>query len=189
LPQVAANLDAHPALAHDEQLIAAAAAHVKSEERQRLPVVDALLTVTAGDPSLGYAPDVIGGLAFELPVLNQRGGPVDKARADEAIAREQAAADRLRFDAALREAHVRATAASERVVAFERDVLPAAVKARAMTQEGYQDGRVDLLRLLEAQRAVLEARLSSLDARVAYQRAMVELERTSGVELIPKETP
>jgi cobalt-zinc-cadmium efflux system outer membrane protein len=50
-----------------------------------------------------------------------------------------------------------------------------------MTEGGYRDGRVDLLRVLDAQRAVLEARLAALEARATWQRALAELERAIGV--------
>jgi len=60
-------------------------------------------------------------------------------------------------------------------------VLPAMEEARKMTEDGYREGRLDILRLLEAQRAVLDARLSSLDAAVAWCHALADLERASGV--------
>ena len=37
------------------------------------------------------------------------------------------------------------------------DVLPALTEVRRMTEEGYRDGRIDLLRLLDAQRVLLES--------------------------------
>ncbi len=183
LEAIAGRLTGHPTLRRDGELTAAARAHVKSEERQRLPLVEAQLTVAALDPTLP-GPDVIGGLAFELPILSQRSGPVSKARAEQALAERQAEADRLRLEAALSEAHLKAVASAERVTSFEKEVVPSAEQARAMTEEGYRDGRVDLLRLLEAQRAVVDARLAALEAKAAYGRAMVELERASGVDLL-----
>jgi cobalt-zinc-cadmium efflux system outer membrane protein len=184
------QLDAHPVLAHDSEMISAAGAHVKAERRQRVPLIDALVTVNALDPTLPHDPsvvggtDLVGGLAIELPILNRRDGPIEHAEAEQALAEEQAAADRLRLEAACLEAHTRAIGAAERATTLEREVVPSAIKARSMTEEGYRDGRVDLLRLLEAQRAVLDAKLAGLDARAAYVRAMVDLERASGIDLL-----
>ncbi|HTA18135.1 MAG TPA: TolC family protein, partial [Polyangia bacterium] len=75
----------HPVLARDRAQSAAAAARVRAEQRQRWPVVSAQLTVNQGDPTLPGT-DVIGGLSFEAPVLNQRGGAIDRARAEQRLA-------------------------------------------------------------------------------------------------------
>ena len=52
-----------------------------------------------------------------------------------------------------------------------------------MTEEGYRDGRVDLLRVLEAQRALLDGRVAHVDAQATWQRALADLERAQGVSL------
>jgi outer membrane protein TolC len=56
-------------------------------------------------------------------------------------------------------------------------------EARAMTQDAYLAGRVDLLRLLEAQRALLEAQLAEVEATAAWGRALADVERAAGVDL------
>jgi outer membrane protein TolC len=52
-----------------------------------------------------------------------------------------------------------------------------------MTEEGYRDGRVDLLRVLDAQRAVLDGRSAYVEAQVAWQRALADVERAMGAPL------
>jgi outer membrane protein TolC len=52
-----------------------------------------------------------------------------------------------------------------------------------MTEEGYRDGRVDLLRLIDAQRARLESRVAEVEAEAAWERALAEVERAAGVRL------
>ena len=49
-----------------------------------------------------------------------------------------------------------------------------------MNEEGYRDGRVDLLRLLDAQRARLETRIAVVEAEAAWQRALADVERAAG---------
>jgi outer membrane protein TolC len=58
--------------------------------------------------------------------------------------------------------------------------LPALEEARQMTEEGYRDGHVDLLRVLEAQRAALEGRTAYVEAQAAWQRARADVERAVG---------
>ena len=52
-----------------------------------------------------------------------------------------------------------------------------------MTEEGYRDGRVDLLRLLDAQRARLESQIALVDAQATWERALADVERAAGVRL------
>ena len=52
-----------------------------------------------------------------------------------------------------------------------------------MTEEGYRDGRVDLLRLIDAQRARLDSRLAQVEAQAAWERALAEVERAAGTRL------
>ena len=72
-------LPAHPAVRRDRARIEAAAAHVRVEQRLRWPTINAELAVNWHDPTLP-ATDLIGGLAFEAPVLSLRGGAIARAR-------------------------------------------------------------------------------------------------------------
>jgi len=168
-----------PLLRRDAADVTAAAARVQVEQRLRWPIVSFLLTVDQGDPTLP-ATDVIGGVSFDLPVLNLRGGAIARARAEQSVAQATLELDaaRIRHDTA--DAAARAEAAGGRAAALAAQVLPALEAARQMTEEGYRDGRVDLLRLIEAQRAVLEARLANAEAQAAWQRAIGEVERAAG---------
>jgi outer membrane protein TolC len=55
-----------------------------------------------------------------------------------------------------------------------------------MTEDSYREGRTDIVRLLEAQRAVLEVRTSILEATLAWCRAVADLERAGAVVLYAK---
>ena len=156
-----------------------------AEQRQRWPVVNGELIVNIGDPTLPGV-DVIGGAALDLPVLNLRGGAIARARALQAVADATAVTDARRLFADLRDAYHRSEGAGQRARALRESVLPAIEEARKMTEEGYRAGRVDLLRLLEAQRAVLDARLALAEATASYGRAFADLERAVGRRLDAK---
>ena len=172
----------HPALRRDRAQALAAAQHVRAEQRARWPVVTAQLSVAQDDPTTPGT-DVIGGLSFEAPVLSLRGGAIARARAEQSLAELTAETDLRRFTAQLGDAYRQSEVAALRARALAGEVLPALEEALQMTEGGYREGRVDLLRVLDAQRAVLEARLAALDARAAWQRALAELERASGTPI------
>src|SRR5207245_11180007 len=87
-----------------------------------------------------------------------------------------------------RDADRRTEGAVGRARALRTAVLPAIEEARRMTEEGYRAGRVDLLRLLEAQRAVLDNRLAAAEAAATFARAFADLERAVGRRFDAKET-
>jgi outer membrane protein TolC len=64
--------------------------------------------------------------------------------------------------------------------ALETEVVPAMTEARRMTEDAYRDGRVDLTRLIEAQRALLDSRGAAVDAEAVWARAAAAVERAAG---------
>jgi len=173
---------AHPTLARDRAQTGAAILHLRAEQRLRWPVVNAQVTVSQGDPTLPGT-DVIGGLSFEAPVLSQRGGAIARARAEQALAEGTTELEGRRLSAQLSDSYQQAKAAELRARALGQEVLPALEEARRMTEEGYRDGRVDLLRVLEAQRAVLDGRAGYVEAEAEWQRALADVEHALGAPL------
>ncbi|MFO0728149.1 MAG: TolC family protein [Myxococcota bacterium] len=172
----------HPALARDRAEIAAASAHRAREERQRWPILTPAVSVSALDPTTPGT-DVIVGLGFELPLLSLRGGAIARAAAEESMATEAERLDARRLRAALRDAYRRTESSATTLKALREEVLPALAEAKAMTEEGYQSGRVDLLRVLEAARARLESQLAEVEAFAGWARAYAELEAALGTEV------
>jgi outer membrane protein, heavy metal efflux system len=176
LSQLAAR---HPALERDRAQIAAARAHVRAEQRARWPLVSALVSVAQGDPTL-TGTDFSAGLSFEAPVLSLRSGAIARARATESLAEASTNVETRQLGALLDDAYHQVEGAALKARALSGEVLPALDEALRMTEEAYRDGRVDLLRVLEAQRAVLEARLARVAASAAWQRAIADVERSIG---------
>ncbi len=169
----------HPALRRDRAQADAAAARVRAEQRSRWPVVTANLAVAAGDPTLPGT-DVLAGVSFDPPLLNQRQGPIARARAEQTLAEWTTEIELRRLAADLIAGYQQSESAAARARTLTDEVIPALEKARQMTEEGYRDGRVDLLRLLEAQSAVRDAKIASVEARAAWQRARADVERALG---------
>src|SRR5262249_4903452 len=104
-------------------------------------------------------------------------------RAQRVVAEATAVYDARRIFADLRDAYQRTQGASARARALRNEVLPAMEEARKMTGEGYPAGRADLLRLLGAQRAVVDTRLAAAEAAAGLARACADLERAVGRRL------
>lgn len=183
----------HPelrALAAEEQA-ARARAQLARVERRPYPGLE--LTAELLDPSTCH-PELTtnqgsrcvgprAALSFELPVFNLNGGPIARAEAEARAAVFKTAAARLKVEAAVRAAHEQWTAAGVRAQFFEGQYVPAATAVEQMAREGFAAGRTGLLPLIEAERAVLEARLGRTDALYAVQAARADLEEASGVLL------
>ena len=68
-----------------------------------------------------------------------------------------------------------------------RDVVPAATEVFAATEMGYSEGKFGLLEVLDAQRALFDARSLLLDSREEYAMTLTELERLVGHDPIQGE--
>ena len=79
---------------------------------------------------------------------------------------------------------VRALAARSAVL-HER-ALPASLRAADAVRVGYQSGRTELARILEAERRVLEVRTDLVRTRAELERALVDLEWAMGARLPPQ---
>jgi cobalt-zinc-cadmium efflux system outer membrane protein len=182
LDSLAAKLNDHPALIRDRAQVSAAERHGDAERRARWPTLTPQLTVNVADPTLPGT-DFIFGLSLDLPILNQRQGPIAKADAQRRLAEASLEQDQRKLRADLVDAYRRAEAAAKRLSALRDEVLPSMKEAYQMTDEGFRSGRIDLLHVLDAQRAYLDARLSEVDADAAYNRAAADVERAAGADL------
>jgi cobalt-zinc-cadmium efflux system outer membrane protein len=182
LETLSQRLTQHPQLDRDRAQLVAAEAHIEHEQRQRWPLVTPQVTLNQFDPTLPGT-DVIVGIGFEVPLLNLRGPAIARAERERDLARTARALDEQSLRAELRAAYLRTAGASDKLRALRQEVLPAMQEAKEMTEEGFRSGHVDLIRVIEAQHALLESRVAEVDASAAWARAAADLERASGVDL------
>ncbi len=123
-------------------------------------------------------------LEFTIPL--QRGAHyAHQHEADEMLAASQArkqAAD-ARLLAELREQYAALQAAQQQGKLVEESSIPLAEIAFRGALAGYQTGKVDFTTLLEAKRQIQKAKLDSLNAEVAQQMRLAEIERLIGEDL------
>lgn len=174
-----AATDAIPLLRAARAEVEAAAAAVVLAERRRLPGLGLELGVDAGDPGLP-GPDRSLALAMTLPL-----GGSGAAAVREAAARQRAAEARLdqasREQATQRDAAFHGAAgARARHQAWASAAEPAAAEAAALTREAWAAGRGDIVRVIEADRALLEARQARVEAYEAAAAAFADLLLATG---------
>jgi cobalt-zinc-cadmium efflux system outer membrane protein len=183
----------HPelrALAHEREA-ALARAHAARVDRVPVPTVelgiDLLNESTCNPGSLSSnTPSCVGprgALSFDVPIFNLNGGPIARGEAEARAADAKANAARVRLETQVASAYENLTAATVRARFFDAQYVPAAASVEEMAREGFAAGRTGLLPLLEAERAILDARLGRAEALYAVQAARADLEEAGGIPL------
>ncbi len=120
---------------------------------------------------------LVAGVSIPLGVFDRNQGSVARARAEQRRAE-------FELDAA-RRTLAREYAALERAIASdaaavqstEEDVIPQAERALALAQDGYNRGAFSYLDVLEAQRALSDARQNRVDSLRSYHSNEAALDR------------
>lgn len=168
-----------PRLARAEASIAQARARFEQERAVANPDV----TLTGGVRYYRDTQDaaLVVGLSVPIPVFNRNQGAIAAARqevvaaeAERALAERDAAGGldqaRQQLDSALAEAEV-----------LRSQVVPATERAHAAARDGYSGGKLGLLDVLEAQRALVSAREELNKTLREAQLRRIELARLAGL--------
>lgn len=123
---------------------------------------------------------VIWGLQMQLPVNNRNQGNIAAANAEVAAADHAIRSTRALVEAELRGAQ---SEAQQRQAALSR---LSALRDRArqnaeIAQAAYRLGGADLLRLLDAQRSLLDTEQCYLEALISYHQSLAQLDSVAGV--------
>lgn len=165
-----------PAVVSAQAELAAREAAVRVEQKKRLPE----LGVTVGRREFEAGGDgLVVGLTATVPLFDRNTGSIQaaRARADAADARLSGA--RLQAEAARRGARAEVEASRTRVAAATAGEA-AASEAYQMGRLGYEAGRTSLVELLMTRRALTEARMAVLDARLSRIKAYAALAQANG---------
>lgn len=132
---------------------------------------------------------LVAGFSIPLGIFDRNQGAIARARADERRAEfEMEAARRalLREASALDRAIATDAAA---ITSTEDNVIPQAERALALAQEGYDRGAFSYLDVLEAQRALSNARQARVDALRTYHDNEAALDRLTArfAEVLPEQ--
>ena len=122
----------------------------------------------------------VGGVSIPIPVFDQNRGNVSAAQADLRAADARVNAAMLDAEADIRSALAQATAAEGRVGAALQGQKSAA-EAYRLTRLGYEGGKLPLLEVINARRALEDSSTQLLNARIGRLSAEAALARLQGV--------
>ena len=166
-----------PGVVSQEAQAAAAAARVDLARRGRWPTVSLSAGAEWNDPTQ-EGTNRSAGFGLAIPLGARAAADVAAAERD----REAALLDRERREAAdaAQNAWRSARSARLRFEAIESDALPAAREAAELTRVAYREGRADLFRVLDAERALSATLAERADSLEAWGLAFADLRQLGG---------
>jgi cobalt-zinc-cadmium efflux system outer membrane protein len=176
--EVAARVDASPAVASSRAAVARQEAEWDAQRREARPD----LALLGGVRRLESSNDTVfvAAVGLPLPLFDRRRGAIAEASARRDEAEAAATAARLTRQASARRTRIEALVAAEDARVL-RDVLLARSRTTYdLMLEGYRRGKFGWLDLLAARRDMVSAELRTIDALVAAQRATAELSALMG---------
>ena len=179
--RLTAYLEHHPDVARWAEEMARRQAVHRLERAQRVPN----LTIGAGVRDLGATQDtaVVAKVAIDLPVFNRNRGNIEAAERRIVKGDREAQVARNALTERFVEDFGKLNAAEAKLRALRGELIPAAKAAYAATDKGYREGKFDLLRLIDAQRSLTEARLDLVNTRAAFHKARTRVEALVGRSL------
>jgi outer membrane protein, heavy metal efflux system len=140
-------------------------------------------TVTFGLPMNAPGEFTVGaavGVAMNVPLFNRSQGEIAASEATIVQIHARRDAARRTVESAVFSALARIEAQRQRVESFRTRVIPTATELADLAEESYKSGRSPLLMLIEAQRALRDAKRDYLDALEEFQAALADLEEVIG---------
>lgn len=122
----------------------------------------------------------VAGISLPIPIFDRNQGARQAAGFELERSRRDAEAARIALEAELTAMVQQLDAVAQEASAFEREIVPAATEAFAAIEMGYQEGKFGFLDVLDAQRALFEARSALLDSLEEYSTTRTVLERLIG---------
>ena len=189
LATLAGRLDASVTVRREQSDVRAAEARVAREHALVRPGISLDLGLDAFDNTL-LPPNAAPGaeppinyraqLTFDVPLFNQRGAFVEREKAQGDVARSRVQAARVHALAELMAAYRTYEAATAQQRTLADSVVPAAQAAAKATEEAYALGRAQLVAVLDAERSLVDARVSALQAQAARAVAWADVEHAVG---------
>ncbi len=179
--RVKAYLDANPALARWSDGIGHRVAQLDLERAKAFRDVKVSAGVRRFNEDDSVA--LVASIAVPLQIFDKNVGNITAAERRVVKAEHEQKASRNQLVGALVEALGNLKIASAQVTALENEVLPAAERAFERTQIGFNEGRFDILNVLDTQRTVFEARLERVNAQAEYAKARAQVEALIGRSL------
>jgi outer membrane protein, heavy metal efflux system len=140
------------------------------------------ITVTGGYKRNILDNTVVFGIALPLKVFNKNEGGIARAEAEKARADNLAAHTRSQILLDVQKAYNSAEINRQRVEYIEKESIQKADESRQIVLTAYRLGEIDLIHLLDAERAYRETRKTYNQALYEYRMSLYELGSAIGLE-------
>jgi outer membrane protein, heavy metal efflux system len=120
-----------------------------------------------------------------VPLFNRGQSAVALSRARTVQAAAERAFLRLRIEAEVRAAHLTLTMEQASAARYGESIVETAEPLAAIARLAYEEGELNILELLDANRQLTEARLRMLEIAAVARLAAIELDRVTGFEGTP----
>lgn len=180
-------LERNPDVARWQTEMAMRRADLALEHARRIP--DPVLSIgTRRIRELGETA-LAAGISIPIPFFNRNQGAIHAARYRLRQGEEAHRATSVRAEQMLAQTYEQLAMTYAEVTTLRDDILPAARENFTATEEGYREGKFDLLSVLDAQRTLFEMTNQYVDALAAYHITRSEVERLIGTPLSDLLTP
>lgn len=185
LSKLSPLLEANPILARWSDEKTRRSAELSFEKSKVIPD----LTVGAGIRRFSESDDnaFVATVAIPIPVLDQNRGNITAATKRLTKADNDREATLRSLLAELADAHGALSAAAAEYRTLAEHALPAAQRAFERTKIGFDEGKFDILHVLDAQRSVFETRMDALAIREDYEKNRIRIEALIGRDLNEKD--
>jgi len=127
---------------------------------------------------------LVGGFSLPLGSARRAGPEIRAAEAELAMSAVERESRALQLYATLAEAHGRYGTARLEVARMDSDVLPHLQRAEKAAETAWRAGAISYLEWAQLQAMRIEARQRQLDAALAAQTALIEIQRLTGQPLV-----
>jgi len=150
-------------------------ARIAAERSARVPNLE----VSAGVRRFEEGGDFgfVAGAGIGLPFYTRNMDGVRAAEADAEAARLETVAARLKMEGHIRQLYARLGTLAAKNNRLKKSVLPAAERTLGLVKEAHKQGKAGYLDVLEARRALVDARFQIIETVTEYQGRSIELGR------------
>ena len=125
----------------------------------------------------------VGGFSIPIPFFDRNQGAIHAAQIGITQTELRGEAARTKAHTKLDSAYRALVTEHERVIALQETVVPGAREVFEATREGYRQGKLGYLDIVDAQRTLFGVEEQYMDALAKYHHIMVDVERLIGGEL------
>ena len=127
---------------------------------------------------------LVAGVSLPLGSVRRAEPDIRAAEAERALTGIERQARELRLYATLADAHGRYQTARLEVTRLSRDVLPQLQRAEKAAETAWRAGAISYMEWAQLQALRIEARQRQLDAAIAAQTGLIEIQRLTGQSLL-----